>query len=573
MDLNMKTDNVGYCFMAPVMKLLIFTLLILILLNLPLFAQQLAFPGAEGWGRFSKGGRGGEVYEVTNLNDSGPGSLREGVEAIGPRTIVFRVSGTIKLESDLDIIFPYITIAGQTAPGDGVCLSDYELFVYANHVIIRYLRFRLGDESNQESDAIWGRYHHNIIIDHCSASWSVDEAMSFYGNDSMTIQWCLVSESMYMSVHSKGAHGYGGIWGGTNSTFHHNLLAHHSSRNPRFSGGETTTCENVDFRNNVIYNWGFNSAYGGEGGTINMVANYFKAGPATKSGVRNRIVQPSDEYGKWYIEDNYMEGFPDITANNWNGGVQGAYSDEAISRAYSPFPFAPVTTETAEDAYLSVLQEVGANLPKRDSIDLRIVQEVTNGTATFEGYWYEKIHSVPDSNLICGIIDSQTDVGGWPELQSLPAPLDSDHDGMPDEWEDANSLNPFDPADRNLIHANGYTMLEVYLNSLVPDMPMVIEENKLASTEFELIQNYPNPFNPSTSIHYSIPKTGNVEVKVYNIHGQLIRTLFKGQQHGGQYFVSWNGLNDQHQQVSSGIYFCAIKFGQGQKVIKMSLVR
>ncbi len=536
-------------------------------------SQQLAFPGAEGWGRFSQGGRGGNVYVVTNLNDSGPGSFREAVEANGPRTIVFRVSGTIKLESDIKIYSPYITIAGQTAPGDGICLRDYTLFVSTNHVIIRYLRFRLGDESIQEKDAIWGRYRNNIIIDHCSASWSVDEAMSFYGNDSLTIQWCLISESLYRSVHSKGAHGYGGIWGGTNSTFHHNLLAHHSSRNPRFAGGETPACVNVDFRNNVIYNWGFNSAYGGEGGAINMVANYFKAGPATKSNVRNRIVQPSDGNGKWYVEENYVDGYPDITANNWAGGVQGSYSSEALVRAYAPFPFAPITSQSAEEAYQLVLENVGSNLPKQDSVDMRIVQEVMSGIATFEGYWYEIDHTTPDPSLVCGIIDSQNDVGGWPDLQSLTAPEDSDNDGMSNEWENKNGLDPYDPSDRNNVGEDGYTMLEKYINSLVPEIPSSINVNKNIVTDFTLIQNYPNPFNPNTTIQYTIPVAGFVDVRIYDIRGKLVRNLFNGYKSNGQHSILWDGLNDQHMAVSSGIYLGLITFNKKDKIIKMHLIR
>ena len=329
-DAGRKSANMNQVFLSSVynaiqrnvIKRTLIISVVLIMISQSVSAQP-AFPGAEGYGRNTTGGRGGDVYIVTNLNDSGPGSLREAVKAKGPRTVVFQVSGTIKLESDLKIENDHITIAGQTAPGDGICLRDHQVVVKADEVIIRYMRFRLGDETGVDTDAIWGRYYRNIIIDHCSASWSVDEAMSFYGNENMTVQWCLVSESLYMSNHPKGAHGYGGIWGGINTTFHHNLLAHHSSRNPRFSGGETTPCDNVDFRNNVIYNWGFNSAYGGEGGAINMVANYFKAGPATKSSVRNRIVQISDQNGKWYIEDNYVDGYPAITADNWAGGGAG----------------------------------------------------------------------------------------------------------------------------------------------------------------------------------------------------------------------------------------------------------
>ena len=211
-----------------------------------------AFPGAEGYGAMTRGGRGGKVILVTNLNDSGPGSLREACETEGPRIVVFRVSGTITLERALRISNPYITIAGQTAPGDGICLKRYPLLINASEVIIRYIRVRLGDETDDDADAISGRYNKNIIIDHVSASWSVDETVSIYYCENVTIQWCLISESMYDAGHVKGAHGYGGIWGSNRSTYHHNLLAHHSSRNPRFASG----CGYNDYRNNVVYNWG-----------------------------------------------------------------------------------------------------------------------------------------------------------------------------------------------------------------------------------------------------------------------------------------------------------------------------
>ncbi len=429
--------------------------------------QQLAFPGAEGAGRFTSGGRGGVVYEVTNLDNSGPGSFRQGVEMSGARTIVFKVSGNIELASDIRIRNGNLTIAGQTAPGDGITLKGAGVVVEANNIIIRYIRFRPGDISGRELDAIWGRDQSDIIIDHCSMSWATDETASFYDNDNFTIQYCILSESLYESVHGKGRHGYGGIWGGRKASFHHNLLAHHSSRNPRFNGARYNTTpetEIVDFRNNVIYNWGSgNSAYGGEKGNHNIVNNYYKSGPALTSGEkRYRIVNPtlSDPKGKYYVEGNFVAGFPAITADNWSGGVQPA--SNAV-RMNEPFNVVPLETQhTAEEAYESVLAEAGASYPRRDPVDRRIIQETATGTATYGGaYGAER-----------GIIDTQETVGGWPELQSAPAPVDSDNDGMPDAWEEANGLDPNNTADRNMdINGDGYTNLENYLNELLLTEP------------------------------------------------------------------------------------------------------
>jgi pectate lyase len=448
---------------------------------LPSWSQQpascpLAFPGAEGFGKYARGGRGGAVHAVTNLGDRGPGSLRAAVQADGPRTVVFKVSGTIELQSALTINNPFITIAGQTAPGDGICIRRYPLIVSAHHVIVRYIRVRLGDESGGQYDAMGGKGQKNIIIDHCSASWSQDETLSFYLCDSLTIQWCLITESLYNSTHPKGPHGYGGIWGGVNSSYHHNLLAHHSSRNPRFA----SACGNTDFRNNVIYNWGFNSAYGGEANdpsshaplsTINMVGNYYKPGPATKLDVACRIVSPStrngiEDYGKWYVAGNVVEGHLTVATDNWRFGVQGPDdASKAIIRSESPFAYSPITEETAETAYHIVIVDVGANRPSRDSVDLRILREVAAGTATFEGASYRRLHRVSPSVPRTGIIDSQMDVGGWPVLRSTAPPPDSDHDGMPDDWEKTHGLNPSDPTDGNVVGPDGYTNLEEYLNS------------------------------------------------------------------------------------------------------------
>ncbi len=429
--------------------------LILLLRIASSHAQQLAFPGAEGFGRFTTGGRGGSVIEVINLNDGGEGSLRAAIKSKGARTIVFRVSGTIALQSELRITNGDLTIAGQTAPVDGICIRDYPLVIAADNVIIRYLRIRLGDVNRLQEDAISGLNRKNIIVDHCSMSWGIDEVASFYDNENATVQWCLVSESLDSSFHKKGRHGYAGIWGGKGASFHHNLLAHHSNRNPRFNGSRTHGKPNeelVDFRNNVIYNWRDNSSYGGEAGNHNLVANYYKHGPAA-GATKNRIAEPYDAKGKWHIADNFVYGFAEVTTNNWAGGVQGKFWKEA--RADSPHACAPIITHTAERAYELVLANVGAILPKRDALDTRIIAEVKNGTATFGN---------------AGIINSQTEVGGWPVLRSTPAPKDDDHDGMPDDWERAHGLDPANPKDRNDdFDGGGYTNLEEYLNGSVND--------------------------------------------------------------------------------------------------------
>ncbi len=440
-------------------------------------AWQLAFPGAEGWGKYTVGGRGGKIIEVTNLNDKGPGSLRAAIQAKGPRIVVFRVSGTIALNVSLDIRNPYITIAGQTAPGDGICLRNYPLVIQTEQVVLRYLRLRLGDESGGQSDAMSAVRQKNIIIDHCSASWSEDETMSIYWCDSTSVQWCLIGESLYESTHKKGAHGYGGIWGGKNSSYHHNLFAHHSSRNPRFARG----AGNTDFRNNVIYNWGFNSAYGGEAdnpglegasSTINVVANYFKPGPATRPKVANRILNPTTEngpegYGKWFVAENVVVASPDVTNDNWTLGVQGV--DESVKkqiRSDAAFSSVPINQQTAEEAYRLVMKNAGATLPKRDTVDARIIRDVETGTATYEGKAYRENQSLAATAPITGIIDSQNDVGGWPILNSSQAPPDSDHDGMPDAWEIVHGLNPHDPGDGAIVGEAGYMNVENYLNAI-----------------------------------------------------------------------------------------------------------
>ncbi|GMV91538.1 MAG: hypothetical protein AMXMBFR82_13160 [Candidatus Hydrogenedentota bacterium] len=422
-------------------------------------ARAPAFPGAEGFGKYTVGGRGGKVIEVTNLNDDGPGSLRAACEAEGPRTVVFRVSGTIPLESELEIENPYITIAGQTAPGDGICIKNYQVKFRTNHVIMRYLRFRPGDEAGVEQDAFSGEGDH-IIIDHCSVSWGVDETLSINKASNLTVQWCMVTESLTNSIHKKGAHGYGGLWGGPGGSFHHNILAHHTSRNPRASGNRDSGL--LDFRNNVIYNWGFNSAYGGELWPRNWINNYYKSGPATSENVRDRIFLQKHPRGKMYADGNFVHGFPEISADNWAGGIDFAEDGEASEetlRVRDAYTVAPVTTHPAAEAFSLVLDQAGASL-RRDMVDTRIVEEIRTGTARF-GETYKGGGK--------GIIDSQSAVGGWPELRSEPAPSDADHDGLPDSWETSNGLDPANPDDGSADRNNdGYTNLEEYLNGLIP---------------------------------------------------------------------------------------------------------
>ncbi|MFO7658189.1 MAG: pectate lyase [Bacteroidales bacterium] len=444
------------------MKKLIFILLVVIGRNS--YAQQLAFPTAEGYGKNTTGGRGGAVYEVTNLNDTGEGSLRAAIEASGARTVVFRVAGTIK--SDLTIKNDSITIAGQTAPGDGIAI-DGNIKVNANNIIIRYVRIR----GFGKDDALGGRHKKNIIIDHVSASWSKDEVMSFYHCDSITIQWSMITEA------TGGSHAFGGIWGSKHSTYHHNLFAHNISRNPRFASGGG---DYNDFRNNVIYNWQHESTYGGElqqpikassahelnktfnTFSVNMVANYYKPGPGTQPDRKTRICSPwsrngADDYGNWYLADNYLFGSPEVTADNWKG-VFPQSTDIPVDLDAIPglklehaTECMPIKQQTAEEAYQAVLKNVGCVFPVRDAIDTRIIEEVRTGTA---GKGED------------GYVLSPEMAGGWPILKTGPVAVDTDRDGMPDKWEKKNGLNPKNAGDRNNIAEDGYTMLEKYMNSI-----------------------------------------------------------------------------------------------------------
>ena len=429
-----------------------------------------AFPGADGAGKFVKGGAGGKVLIVNSLDDDAAkqGTLRWAINQSGARTILFAISGIIELKSTLEIKNGNLTIAGQTAPGDGICLKNYSTSIKADNIIIRYIRFRMGDEKQTEDDALWGRERKNIIIDHCSMSWSTDECSSFYDNQNFTMQWCIISESLRSSVHKKGAHGYGAIWGGKTATYHHNLLAHHDSRNPRMCGSRYSNEEElelVDFRNNVIYNWGSNSGYAGEGGRYNFINNYYK--PSKTSSNKSRIFSPNADdgknkqaagiWGKFHLNGNVIHGNEKVSKNNILG-LQPSPADKDVYEliSFMPFEVPFVTTDNAEDAFKKVLLKAGAS-HKRDKTDARVVKEVRNGLTPKR--------ASHNAGTRPGMIDTQSDVGGWETYAYDPKdiPVDSDIDGIPDGWLD----KKYPGKKANDVNNEGYTYLEVYLNSLV----------------------------------------------------------------------------------------------------------
>ena len=447
-----------------------------------------AFPGADGAGKYVTGGAGGAVYTVTSLKDDGSeGTLRWAVRKKGPRTIVFAVSGIIELTEPLKINNGDLTIAGQTAPGDGICLKNYTLGISADNVIIRFIRSRMGADIRQKGDDAMNGFHSHrgILIDHCSMSWSTDECATFYNNSNLTLQWCLISESLVHSIHEKGAHGYGGIWGGSPATFHHNLLAHHTNRTPRLCGSRFNGKpeeERVELFNNVIYNFGSDGAYAGEGGSYNFLNNYYKPGPytATKSSYKRFFTAYADDgknqnvkgtHGVFYLAGNYMDptcpaldekkrkAIMRLNKDNAAGFViKNDFAPASEVLASQPFTIAEHTTlQPAWDAYESVLRHAGASL-RRDKQDTRIVGEVRAGTYTYEG----------SHGSTLGMIDQPSDVGGWETYRQTDAPLDTDGDGMPDVWERAHGLNPSDATDGAAYRLSpSYTNLEVYLNGLV----------------------------------------------------------------------------------------------------------
>jgi hypothetical protein len=414
-----------------------------------------SFPRAEGFGATTPGGRGGKVIFVTSLDDSGPGSLRAACEADGPRTVLFRVAGTIALRAPIIVKNPFLTVAGQSAPGDGVCLRDDYFGIQTHDVIVRYLRSRLGDVTAQEQDCIdLLNGAHDCILDHCSATWSIDECLSTSGVDqNCTIQWCLIGESLNNSKHSKGKHGYGSLARANGPmSWHHNLWIHNDARNPRLGDAyDWPPFPTFDVRNNVIYDFGGTASGLTQGHWVaNYVGNYIRPGPSSTAQFPIHIGnKPVDSRIIFYLNGNVFEGNDALTADNKK--FIDAYEMEGkpqVRTVNTPFVTAPVKTVSAKEAYDLVLASVGASLPMRDPVDTRLIEHVR----THGGH----------------IIDSQKEVGGWPVLQSGPLPVDTDNDGIPDAWEIAHGLDPKNPADANARAKSGYTNLEEYLNGIGP---------------------------------------------------------------------------------------------------------
>lgn len=411
-----------------------------------------AFPGAEGFGAHTPGGRGGQVMVVRSLDDDGPGSFREAVTARGPRVVVFAVGGLITLRSAIDITEPYLTVAGQSAPGDGICLRGHQVSVRTHDVVLRHLRFRPGDIARAEVDAldIMGDSR-DVVVDHCSASWSVDEALSPSGAiANVTIQWCVIAEALNRSAHSKGAHGYGSLAraaGGV--TLHHNLWAHNVERNPRLGDNYGRPPFPVfDVRNNVVYDYGkMASGMTGDRLSANYVGNYIRPGPSSDRSRGVIVFTPTSDTA-YFVEGNLVEHRPDWTSDNSKlfdkADIGGR---RLVSIVKEPFETPFVRTTSAREALRDVLAGAGATLPRRDLVDERIVRQVKQGTGA--------------------IIDSQDQVGGWPPYRTGETPADRDRDGMPDAWERARGLDPANGTDASRVgSSDGYTNIERYVNEL-----------------------------------------------------------------------------------------------------------
>jgi len=460
-------------------------------------AEIPSFPGAEGGGGYSFGGRGGKVIVVTSLEDSGPGTLREACEQGGARIIVFNVAGIIHLKSPLIIRAPYVTIAGQTAPGDGVCVAGETLWVNTHDVVVRHMRFRRGETwVGRRDDSFGGNPVGNIMIDHCSTSWGLDENISFYrhmfnpGDGSKELKLGTVNVTIQNTISSQALdtynHSFGSTLGGENCTFMRNLWANNAGRNPSIGWNGV-----FNFVNNVIYNWVHRTVDGGDYTALyNIINNYYKPGPLTPKDapVGHRILKPESGrsklgyyvFGRVYANGNIMEGYPEITKDNWAGGIQ--VQDQRNTDGYTanmkwnkPFPIEnPFPIMSAQEAYNFVMDNVGATFPKRDIVDQRVVEQVKTGKVYYDKkaddieFYQFQYRRLPKDSYKHGIITDVRQVGGYPEYKGTPY-KDTDGDGMPDAWEIKYGLNPNDPSDANGdLNGDGYTNIEKYINGIDP---------------------------------------------------------------------------------------------------------
>jgi hypothetical protein len=564
-----------------------------------IFSQTPAFPGAEGYGKYVTGGRGGRVVYVTHLKDATDtktagykGSLRAALSTSGsdPIIIMFKCGGTIALSSSIACSRNNVTLAGQSALGDGVCVNGYGISFSGENIIVRYMRFRVSDRINQNTPALTFSNGKNAIIDHCSFSWSVEENVNITDEDSITLQWCINSESLYNSIHTKGSRAYAAQWGGEHASYHHNLLAHHHSRMPRNNGNTSNDYQLTwDYRNNVHYNWGsYGAFYGGGveqvGGYVhsNLINNYYIPGPETKaespssskwyfcapSGGRVSGFEYTYGYGQWYLSGNVMVGNSGYTSNNYSG----VYLNDTLKRSnFFPtdsFTAAPVSTTSAVVAYEEVLAGAGATRPKRDSIDTRIVKETQNVTATYGGILGAGLGIIDsDRDLMPSSYDtaSTDDRLKWIKAlytttyngttnYSTYSVTDTDNDGMPDSWETTNGLNPADSIDGPAYSTtgNGYTNLEVYLNGLS------LTPVKETSAE-PVVEIIPNPVTTAFKINSVLsPKT----IELYNTVGVKEKTFNNNE--NNSYSIS---------QFSDGIYLLKIEFSNGTTLTRKILIR
>ena len=580
--------------------------------------QAPAFPGAEGHGRYVTGGRGGTIVHVTNLNNSGTGSFRAAVTGGANRIIVFDVAGVIPLSSDITFK-DNITILGQTAPYPGITLRYFTVRPGANNVI-RFIRFRRGQErdTNDGADASWQRQKTGIIFDHCSFSWSIDEVASFYDNNNFTMQWCTLGESLNNAGHGKGAHGYGGIWGGKLASFHHNMICHVNNRSPRFCGARydwtgytgnklysqynwqnAVQAENVDFRNCVVYN--ANGCYGGPGGgQINMVGNYYKSGPAatidritTVSYGDSENSSDNDKYwgmtSRYYLEDNMIDGsnvswekmkydssVPTLSGQYYTYDENHYYGADSYTKVNgkdglpvkldAPAPAGEVTTHSAATAYEKITTYCGASL-YRDEVDERYMNELISGTATYSGSVTKKP----------GRIDLVSDCNGYTEANfptgSREAGFDSDNDGIPDAWETVNGLNPSDASDAKTytLDAKGwYTNVEVYANSLVQDI--MVSENTNAESSVE--EYYPGFKKADGTVVETIDpseaKTYTLSEGTYQSTSDNVWSFENGfSMTGGTTFIKGTYLNGFGYIVNSGKTY-TIKLPEGMAATKVT---